>query len=233
MVEFEIGTLHNPTATADIRVPSFNRADYKGLNTALNGLTLKEGPIHEVWTHFKDQFITYQNRFIPLVAKKTNFNKKAEWFNKNISRALRNRNRLYKLKKAQNDQHIVTQYNEARRTVKREIRKAKINYEEEIAKNAKNNPKKFYKYINNKKELKSGIGPLANETGELVSDNKIMADTLNNYFSTVFTVPNKNNNQNTEKVIKSQSNLPSLKITEKQVLNKIEKLKLNKSPGPR
>ena len=185
-----------------------------------------------MWIDFKDQFMMHQNKYIPLGKKDSNYNIKNEWYGPTIGRALRDRNKLYKLKKANNDPDALARYNHARREVKKQIRQAKKNYECNIAKEAKNNPKKFYKYINSKKQKKSGIGPLSNSAGEIITDNKEMANTFNDYFSSVFTTSSNNNNTNSESVIKSPYKITELTVTEKQVLKKTDKMKVNKSSGP-
>ncbi len=60
--------------------------------------------------------------------------------------------------------------------------------EAHIANNSKANPKEFYGYIRKKKLLAPSIGPIANENGEVTSDEVEMASILNKYFASVFTV---------------------------------------------
>ena len=230
MINFVINSQNNPVKET-IYVPDFSKANYDGMKKAIDSITLNGATADEMWLSFKNQFIYHQNRFIPLRKKITNYNHKAAWYTPKITKAIRNRNRLYKLKKSNNGQSIVAQYNNARRDVKKEIRQAKRNYEINIAAKTTEDTKAFYKYINNKKQLKSGIGPLINEKGETVAENKKMASTLNEYFSSVFT--NKSNNETrTEAIIKTNHKLPDLTVTEKQVLKQLEKMKINKSPGP-
>jgi hypothetical protein len=49
------------------------------------------------------------------------------------------------------------EYAKTRNQVKSAIRKAKANMEKEIAKNAKSNPKIFWKYANSKRKTNTGI----------------------------------------------------------------------------
>lgn len=43
--------------------------------------------------------------------------------------------------------------------------------------------KTFYRHINSRKQMISGIEPLINEAGATVTDDKEMATTLNNYYN--------------------------------------------------
>ena len=49
------------------------------------------------------------------------------------------------------------EYAKTRNQVKSAIRKAKANMEKETAKNAKSNPKNFWKYANSKRKINTGI----------------------------------------------------------------------------
>ena len=82
------------------------------------------------------------------------------------------------------------EYIKMRNQVKGLVRKAKANMEE-IAKNAKINPKKFWQYANSKRKTESGISELKykKENGEenKTSTDKEKAEVLANLFSSVFT----------------------------------------------
>ncbi len=78
-------------------------------------------------------------------------------------------------------------YGRLRQHTKKLIRENKRNLEVYIASTAKANPKEFYSYVRKKKVLTSTIGPLSLQNGQLKSDEKKMADLLNEYFASVFT----------------------------------------------
>ena len=81
-------------------------------------------------------------------------------------------------------------YQESLRACRGLIRTRKRDYEKRIARDTKTNPKQFFTYIRAKKKVKSNIGPLRDETGELTQDRKNMAGILNRNFASVFTVEN-------------------------------------------
>merc|ERR1711911_493413 len=116
--------------------------------------------VEEARHYFKDQLLTQQNNFVPVCEKRPNNNKNHPWFNIEIKRALNQRNSLHKRTKTQGSPETIRLYNESRRRVKTLIRQAKRRYEVNIASESKNNAKMFFRYINNKKNIRSGIGPL-------------------------------------------------------------------------
>ena len=83
-------------------------------------------------------------------------------------------------------------YISARNHVTKQIRLAKKTYELSIIKRSRRNRKVFYTYVasKNRKNCSKRIGPLIDQLGNTVVDNKEMATLLNNYFATVFTKRN-------------------------------------------
>ncbi|KAK4825589.1 hypothetical protein QYF61_000678 [Mycteria americana] len=67
------------------------------------------------------------------------------------------------------------------------VRKAKVQLELNLARDAKNNNKGFYRYISQKRKVKESIPTLMNVTGKLVTTDEEKAEVLNNFFASVFT----------------------------------------------
>ena len=64
---------------------------------------------------------------------------------------------------------------------------AKRNFERKLAKDAKKNPKAFYSYMKRKTSNWVTVGPFRDSSWQLVTDDRLMAEQLNHFFSTVFT----------------------------------------------
>ena len=82
-------------------------------------------------------------------------------------------------------------YVKLRNQVKNMIRKAKAVMEKDIAKDVKNNPKRFWKYANSKSKTKSGISELKYKLGkEIITTKGDMDKTeiLAEFSSSVFTI---------------------------------------------
>ena len=99
-----------------------------------------------------------------------------------------------------------------------------------MAKEAKRNPKAICSYVNSKLKTKTGIADLDIETGKVTTDSE-KAETLNKFFSDVFTDEDTSNipRFHTEDIRKP---LEELKITEEEVKKRLESLNEHKSPGP-
>ncbi len=83
------------------------------------------------------------------------------------------------------------QHHRSLRSCRTLIRKCKRDHEKRIAIEAKTNPKKFFTYIRTKKNIKSNICPIANESGVLTQDSRQMAEILNTNFASIFTIENR------------------------------------------
>ena len=59
------------------------------------------------------------------------------------------------------------------------MRKSKRNFEKKLAGNIKNYSKSFYAYVRSKQKVRDKVGPLENNSGNIISDGFQMADILN------------------------------------------------------
>ena len=71
--------------------------------------------------------------------------------------------------------------------VKKKIRNSKDSVERKVAKEAKENPKAFFSYINGTKRARVKIGPLSDREGNIVIDPREQAGIFNAHYATVFT----------------------------------------------
>ncbi len=74
-----------------------------------------------------------------------------------------------------------------RNKLTRDIRMAKMSYEEKLAEKIKMEPQSFYAYVRSKSQTKTIVGPLTNAAGVLSADNEEIAKLLNDAFSSMFT----------------------------------------------
>ena len=77
-------------------------------------------------------------------------------------------------------------YKEAFNAATTEIRQSKRNYETKLACNIKNDSKSFYAYVRSKQNVQDKVGPLEDSAGNIISQRFLMAEDLNDYFSSVF-----------------------------------------------
>ena len=89
----------------------------------------------------------------------------------------------------------------------------------------------FWKYINSKLKLNTGISPLNDKDGNPISTDEGKANILNDYFSSVFTKENINNLPEFE-LKNLQETCTEIYISVDEVKKKLQQLDPNKAQGP-
>jgi len=79
------------------------------------------------------------------------------------------------------------EYRDVVRMCRDKMRKAKAQMELNLARDARNNTKGFYRYIGMRRQMKEGIPPLIKQDGELASSDMEKAEVLIKCFASVFT----------------------------------------------
>ena len=123
------------------------------------------------------------------------------------------------------------EYVKARNAAKTEIRKVITDYEKEVAKLAKRNPKVFYTYVNSKLKARSVLPDIITKGGTRVTSDIDKANMSNNFFSSVFTQEDLNQLLSAPN-LKIREVLDDFVFTEADVLSLLRKLNVTKSPGP-
>ena len=119
-------------------------------------------------------------------------------------------------------------YNRLRNQIRGLTRKSKKIIEKEIAKNAKSNPKAFWKYSQSKLKTRSGIPDLVIEDDEdepkYTKNDQEKTETFLRNFSSVFTIESTNEMPHFDKRIYA-CELNDINITESTGITKLNKLK--------
>ena len=215
------------------KVPDFRRANFTRLRSILNNSDWSkissESDIDKAWEAFTTELNSAVTLCVPCRDRRPPTNK-PKWWNNEISKSLSLKKRAYKKYVSTHSQDDKLELDRIRRETKKLIKASKKNLEEYIAEASKSNPKEFYSYVNKKKTLACSIGPLIKEN-KLTNDENEMASILNNFFASVFTNEDCTSYQPLEHK-STQNILQQISIEEIDVLRVIDKIKVNKSPGP-
>ncbi|GAB0180622.1 mitochondrial enolase superfamily member 1 [Grus japonensis] len=123
------------------------------------------------------------------------------------------------------------EYRETVRAARDQVRKAKALIEISLARDVKDNKKSFYRYVSGKRRTRENVGPLRNETGDLVTQDMEKAEVLNDFFASVFTGKSLSH---TAQVAEGRDweNAEPPTVGEDQVREYLRNLKVHKSMGP-
>ena len=159
--------------------------------------------------------------------KKIKDNEKCRWMTKKVRNLLNQKQRLFKLVKINNTEENARRLKNIERKCKNAVRYAKKMYEKKLSE--KGDKKPFQAYIRHKTKVKTTVGPLK-VNNELVSDDKRIAEYLNKYFVSVFTIENTDTMPTCPEY--SGTKLQNMEISRKQIQKKIDRLKPFSAPGP-
>lgn len=119
-------------------------------------------------------------RFIPVFKSKSK-RKRAIWMNNELMKLIKlKREMWFKCLNCRFQSiDIVNDYKKIRTLVKEKVKIAVRDYEKDLVLNVKENPKRFYSYINKKIKVKDYIKALIDSSGNVTSDSKCIANILN------------------------------------------------------
>jgi hypothetical protein len=158
-------------------------------------------------------------------------NKNSPWITKKTRRAIRRKHRLYKKAKKSNTPQSWAKYKEAKRQNQTSIRKAHIDYVNNVLTLSleNHNSKPLWQYLKSQKEDNVGVAPIK-ANGKLYADPKDKAELINNQFQSVFTKA-----ESTTNAIPDGDPYPDIKelnITTDGILKLLKDIKINKASGP-
>jgi ribosomal protein S20 len=150
--------------------------------------------------------------------------------NERVLSRIKRKKSAFELYKQTRDGKDYLEYTKTRNSARAEVRKAVREYEKEIAKKAKKNPKMFYKHVNSKLKTRVTGSVLQNANGDKINDNQQKAELFNEFFSSVYTIEDTQNIPESPKMI-TEHQLNSIHIEETEVAALLKKLHTDKSPG--
>ena len=222
----------------------YNKGNYSAMREELAQVGWKENfakctAVQEKWNVFADKMREVTEKHIPKssVNKMNTKVKPKSQLDKKALAKVKKKYKLWKRYLNTRNGEIYQEYCRVRNQVRRITRRSLHNKERDIAKEAKSNPKKFWKYVQEKLTVKNGIPDLnipGTETQEdgpqQTKSDKQKAEVLNNFFASVFTEEGDMNVEMDDKMV--NHTLKKLEITQSMVINKLKELKTCKSPGP-
>src|SRR5664279_4398204 len=214
----------------------YSKGNYTAMRAELEGGDwedlLASKSVDGQWSIIRDKIQSATSTHVPhrKVTINNSRRRKPQWMNdKVLSRIKRKRTAFEKYQQTREGKEYI-EYTKARNAAKTETRRAVRDYEREIAKKAKVNPKAFYSFVNSKLKTRTTIGDLQTDDGEEISSDNGKAEIFNRFFSSVYTQEDTQQISQPEGTsIKSQ--LLDIEISERHVLELLKKVKIDKSPG--
>ena len=182
----------------------------------------------EAWTILQEKIHAVVQKYVP-VFRRRNADRPA-WLNQNILREIRRKKKLWRKAKTGVD---VESYKEVEKKVRNMIRHAKKKYEKKLSEGGNDSKarRKFFSYIKRRTKTRSTVGPFRTPEGEIVDQDKDMAEILNNFFSSTFT-REPVGEPPAAPAMQFRSAVTHVKFTPYKVKRKIRELKTFSAAGP-
>jgi hypothetical protein len=213
----------------------YEKADYRKLSEILQSIDWEEEiqgrDLNSAWEFFEEEVQKAIDTCIPKRKFIAGRKFKPLWMNAKALSAVKKKYKSWCRYTNTKQYGDYKEYCSARNKATTEVKRAKRDFEKQIAKEVKKNPKTFWKYVNSKMKTTTRVSDLEQEDGTLTTSDQEKANVLNGFFSSVFTDENKENIPEMEKkyVGPDQENI---EVTKEEILKKIDKLKPTKAPGP-
>lgn len=187
----------------------------------------------EIWDEISGVMDTGTAKFIPkCVITINNKRRKPLWMNARALAKVKAKHQSFNRYLRTREGEDYTKYCKARNKARKATRKALKYYEREIAKNAKKNPKAFYKLVNSKTKVASSVSELHTSDGKTASTDRDKAEVLNDYFSSVFTVENESDIPDIQVNDVPETPLSDINFDRDDVIKRMKTLNGNKATGP-
>ncbi|KFQ65391.1 hypothetical protein N335_01657, partial [Phaethon lepturus] len=176
-------------AKSKVRTLNFRKAKFQLFRELVNRTpwetALRDKGAEQSWQIFKDAFQRAQELLIPRSKKSGKEGNRPAWLSQDLLGKLKGKKEMHKQWK-QGHSESWEEYRNAAQFCRDGVRKAKAQLELNLARDAKNNKKGFYRYVSQKRKGKESISPLMSKTGKLVTTDKEKAEVLSDFFASDF-----------------------------------------------
>ena len=211
----------------------WSKGKYDAIRQEIRGVNWKEvfsRKSTEVrWQIFKECLSGVLHDNVPM--RQGGFGRLREpWCTKAVLNLVKKKRKAYKRFRELGDDRDLDEYTACRKGLKKEIRRARRGHEKALAGKIKENPKAFYKYVKSKRMRCEGIGPIKCEGEKVCTEPEEIAEVLNEYFTSVFTVEKDLGGCTTG--LRRTEKFEFVDIKKEDVLEILNSIKIDKSPGP-
>jgi len=215
------------------KAKNFYRGDYDGIRREIKrvdwDMELDDCTVDEAWDRFEAHISRLTDLYIP--DSKMSNKRKKKWINGETLSVVREKHKAHNRYRHNPTEENWNTFKECRNKVTSVTRQARADFEEQLMSGFKENPKPFWSYVNGQRSSRSGVAPLKNMNGDIMTEANDKADVLNEFFSSVFTEERLDDMPQMEEEM-CESVLSSIEVDEARVRKELDGLKPGKSAGP-
>ena len=218
----------------DTKRYSFFNGNYQSMREDFNNIEwdkeLENSNTQQAWDTIHNKLTGLIERHVP--KKKFTHSKKPPWYGREVGNLSNKKRKSWHNYKKNPCPESWQKYTRDRNNLTHTIERLKIEYENKIAAESKQNPKTFWKYVNRKSKSKGKIAVLKDPNNVEVSEDSEKAEILNNHFASVFTKEDKNNIPDFNPEIDNLKIMDNLEVKAADIEKMLLNLDPNKSQGP-
>ena len=215
---------------------SLNKGNYDRLRKMISDVDWnwrENVTVNEEWSFIKENILNAMESCIPKIKHCKSKKTKPIWMTPKALKKIKSKYKTFKRYLNSKTSQSYKDYIKARNKCNKEIKLLRKKHEKFIALGAKENPKKFWKYVQEQTKTNTGVQVLKNTDGSLSNSDELKANTLNSFFSSVFTREDTTFVPKMEECSKSGGTAVSdIVITPLAVQNILKGLNPNKAQGP-
>jgi hypothetical protein len=213
---------------------NFRKSNIIQIRHALNNISwptlLSSSDVNVNIDIFYDKFNKILSEHTPIMSR--NSDNYPVWLNTAVKKCLSEKKKYHKLYKKFQNPRDYDVFSMLRARCKRLICECYKNYVASVENELNNNIKCFWSFVNSKRSIKNNLPQSMKYNGSVASDTRGMCELFSRYFGSVF---EENSNivytPENPQLISSHS-LSTVYVSEKDILNKIKRLDINKSTSP-
>jgi len=160
----------------------YNKGDYDSIRKALSvidwsALNNSTSTVEEYRNSFKAILAQLEEKFIPTKTYHSDRLKKPVWMTHKSWKSVKRKYKVFSKYKNKDLPAVIA----ANRTAKKDLRKARMNFEKKLAHNIKQDSKSFYSYVRSKSKAKVRICSLKQDSGTVLDDDFEIATCFNTF----------------------------------------------------
>ena len=169
---------------------SLNKGNYDRLRKMISDVDWnwrENVTVNEEWSFIKENILNAMESCIPKIKHCKSKKTKPIWMTPKALKKIKSKYKTFKRYLNSKTSQSYKDYIKARNKCNKEIKLLRKKHEKFIALGAKENPKKFWKYVQEQTKTNTGVQVLKNTDGSLSNSDELKANTLNSFFSSIFT----------------------------------------------
>jgi len=231
--------LYVPRARTEVKGKyryDLGKGNYELMREKINNFdfsALEDQSVEEMWSTVSNLVRDSMEECIPKVQSGNGRRLQPSWMNFKVKKSVKKKYNLYKKYLQTKRGMDYEKYKKERNNCNGLIKSARKKYEKHIAHGCKSCPKQFWRYVQEQTKSNTGISALKTGDGEYAVSDQDKAETLNNFFSSVFTDEDTSNIPDLSDCSLSDGiSVSDIIITPEAVKNKLKDLDVTKAQGP-